>query len=436
MVPVYVMLALSFWFLFINVTLTGLWKNVKDNTQVTGSSKISIDKSSITIKGKDDDKWFTLDVQWAFWEALEEWVEKAGQWIYDLWNTGLWIIGTLILRIFGVIVFWIAIMTALRTSSITKAVVEPLHAFGWQVWNLMAKSPQYLPVFWWQSMQSMQQVGASASTYYTSTKPWEAARWFMSKHWLFWNVWAWLEADKLIAALDNNSNIDTVAEHIKSTLKEAWSSASASMNEKVINSLLKVAQKYDVDWYKDKKASDIKNKKDEFVNLVKAIDGKFYTQKGKDIILDGSATTWNFTAKDYDKYIDSLKNWDASSWEQGANASIDVKITTWDVLKDNDGNNRVNVKVGGKGVWNLLVDDDGRITESNDVLVKRVRTAITQWLWKQIIDEIDSLNFTDDAKKEFKKSVIKDLYYNKKTQSYWIQKADGYEKVDNYDDIK
>jgi hypothetical protein len=29
---------------------------VKDNTQVTGSSKISIDKSSITIKGKDDDK--------------------------------------------------------------------------------------------------------------------------------------------------------------------------------------------------------------------------------------------------------------------------------------------------------------------------------------------------------------------------------------------
>jgi hypothetical protein len=30
-----------------------------------------------------------------------------------------------------------------------------------------------------------------------------------------------LEADKLIAALDNNSNIDTVAEHIKSTLKEA-----------------------------------------------------------------------------------------------------------------------------------------------------------------------------------------------------------------------
>jgi hypothetical protein len=79
-----------------------------------------------------------------------------------------WALGTLIMQLFWLAVLWISVMAALWSSKVTEAVVEPIASFGKQVWGLVAKSPQYLPVFGGQSMQSMKQTANSVSWHYQS----------------------------------------------------------------------------------------------------------------------------------------------------------------------------------------------------------------------------------------------------------------------------
>jgi malonyl CoA-acyl carrier protein transacylase len=49
-------------------------------------------------------------------------------------------------QVFGIAILWIAVMSALQKSEITKAVVEPIAAFGKSVGELAAKAPSYAPI--------------------------------------------------------------------------------------------------------------------------------------------------------------------------------------------------------------------------------------------------------------------------------------------------
>ena len=110
MVPVYVSAALAFGLVFIMVA--GTWVN---NT--------SWDTDKIEAWG------FSLTLIWVLWDKWE-------------WST-IW---QLIVQIFWIVILWIAVMAALKTSSTTWAIIEPIESFWKSVWQLAAKAPTYAPI--------------------------------------------------------------------------------------------------------------------------------------------------------------------------------------------------------------------------------------------------------------------------------------------------
>lgn len=148
MVPVYTMLALSFWLLFLYIvwnwmTSKTIWIDVfwvaiepdKDETKLT----IWVDnKFSLTIKAPKNET------------NISEFFKSISQ------NT-LWAVWVLIMQIFGIVILWWAVMAALRSSKITSAIVDPIYKFGENVWRVARTLPQYAPIFpGGQSMKSLE----------------------------------------------------------------------------------------------------------------------------------------------------------------------------------------------------------------------------------------------------------------------------------------
>ncbi|MDD3646319.1 MAG: hypothetical protein PHH06_02830 [Candidatus Gracilibacteria bacterium] len=151
-VPVYTMLALSFGLLFIYAAGNGMSYNgdYKDINTVkldepqgeNGEQTLTVGQFSLKIIGSPSNP------------------KNVTGFFDNISNKGMGVIGTLIMKIFGIVVLWGVLMAALRSNDITKAIVEPLHAFGTQVGGLVTKAPQYIPVFGGQSMKSLQTVAS------------------------------------------------------------------------------------------------------------------------------------------------------------------------------------------------------------------------------------------------------------------------------------
>ena len=110
MVPVYVSAALAFGLVFIMVAWSGINQNSdKENT--------------IEAWG------FSLTLIGVLWDS------EDGSTIWQL-----------IVQVFWIVILWIAVMAALRSSETTRAVVEPIAAFWKSVWELAAKAPTYAPI--------------------------------------------------------------------------------------------------------------------------------------------------------------------------------------------------------------------------------------------------------------------------------------------------
>lgn len=157
-VPVFAMLALSFWLLFLYVVWN--WMTTTDKTASAGiPTTINITKDSFKINE------ITLTLSWSV--STDQSITSFMQ---EIWNKWLWVIWSLILKIFGIVVLWWAVMAALRTNEITKAVVEPLYQFGSKVWELATKSPQYAPIFGGQSMESLSSAAWRVSSEFSSVQ--------------------------------------------------------------------------------------------------------------------------------------------------------------------------------------------------------------------------------------------------------------------------
>ena len=141
MVPVYTMLALSFWLLFLYVIWT--WMQVWD---WWGNSDVKITDNTLSVWW---DNGFQLKIEWTTWS-----IDSTTWLMASLWITWLWIVWSLILKVFGIVVLWWAIMAALRSSEITKTIVQPLHDFGSKVWQIATTAPANIPIFGGQSMNS------------------------------------------------------------------------------------------------------------------------------------------------------------------------------------------------------------------------------------------------------------------------------------------
>lgn len=178
LVPVYVVIALSFWLLFIYVILK--WIDAQSTWNLVWSSTFKIDSVWITIKWLTSEDDFRLNVEGAIWTNTADWISDAGWFLYNIWDSVLWIVWTLILQIFWIVVLRIAIMSALRTSDITKAVVEPIYQFGNQVWQLAAKAPTYAPVFGGKSATELSSAGSALQSSVHSHFTWKWSEWWQS----------------------------------------------------------------------------------------------------------------------------------------------------------------------------------------------------------------------------------------------------------------
>lgn len=119
LVPVYVSAALSFWLVFLFIASNGM---------VT---------SGALTDGRLEVWWTWIQFEWEFWDTQKDWALFAWGWSA---------IGKMIVEIFWIVILWIAVMAALRSSETTRAVVEPIAAFGKSVWELAAKAPTYAPI--------------------------------------------------------------------------------------------------------------------------------------------------------------------------------------------------------------------------------------------------------------------------------------------------
>lgn len=129
MVPVYTMLALSFWMLFIYVTWQWLAKT-------WWSDEIKVDGNKIMITDQAE-----LEIKWAI--ATDENITELAK---TIWWWALWIVWALILKIFWVVILWWTVMAALKQSKITESIIAPIASFWEKVWQLWATLPQYVPI--------------------------------------------------------------------------------------------------------------------------------------------------------------------------------------------------------------------------------------------------------------------------------------------------
>jgi hypothetical protein len=214
LVPVYVSGALAFWLLFIFVAWKSFWSeeglngwliwysDIKTNpvsyTPIDEGQPVPTALNTMTWSRITFMKDFHIDMYWEFWTSWKTWIKAL--WVL---KSGIW---TLIMQLFGIAVLWIAVMAALWASKITWAVVEPIAAFGKQVWGLVAKWPQYMPIFGGQSMESMKSAAWTVSGQLASTQATKGTTLANNTFgWIMWN-----EKSKKIQTISNqmptNSN--------------------------------------------------------------------------------------------------------------------------------------------------------------------------------------------------------------------------------------
>lgn len=133
LVPVYVCLALSFWYLFLLVAWEWM-ETWKINT--------------IIRDWKYEFAWFTLDINGAFWDT------STGQTANKKLISGFWsIIGKIIIELFGIAIIRLAIMAALKMADVTKSATESIAKLWRDAWNTIARLPAITPIpgTWWLS---------------------------------------------------------------------------------------------------------------------------------------------------------------------------------------------------------------------------------------------------------------------------------------------
>lgn len=142
LVPVFAMAALSFWMLFLYVVWK--WMTLESNGRDLPGVSITPGKESTILNIWSKKVWLEI-----IWPAVV--TENSTDFFSSLWNWALWIIGSLIIKVFGIVVLWWVMMAALQTSKVTEEIIKPLVDFWSQVWNVIQKAPMYAPILPWKA---------------------------------------------------------------------------------------------------------------------------------------------------------------------------------------------------------------------------------------------------------------------------------------------
>lgn len=127
MVPVYVAAALSFWLMFLFVIWQWLAKDTWEN------KNFNLDKFQIWT--------VTIEINWSAAGSVNK--DNVFSTIFWELKSLLWY---LMLKMFGLAFLWMAVMAALKQSTITWNMIKPIEDFGWQVGKFVMESPKYIPI--------------------------------------------------------------------------------------------------------------------------------------------------------------------------------------------------------------------------------------------------------------------------------------------------
>jgi len=316
LVPVYVSAALSFGLLFIMVSSHGMqdWNFL---------SKCSWEPFNIQWEKAQSAEcmkigWFTFGIKWAHsWNT---------SWSWDF----SWAFWKLIMELFGIVILWIAIMTALKQSEITNKITQPIQEFWWNVWNLIAKSPMYAPIIptgtWWLSAKWLAQVWSTATSYYESASR-ETGTDFIKQQWLF-GQWIDLSTkslnalDALKANPDNPLANKQVWDKFKEAFREWRTTSELSSNKNFVNLLqTTLANSWDKDLVELSKSVRVGDQRS-VVKWIAALDhladDKFRTQSWWSLI--DTNYKWNYDALTV-RELDRLLGWGKSDAEEAEASS-------------------------------------------------------------------------------------------------------------------
>lgn len=212
MVPVYVAAALSFGLTFILVASQGL-----QDSGVQTDETIEVGGFSLTIEG-------------AHGSGKDAEGERSP-------------IAKLIVELFGVAILWIAVMAALKSSSVTGAVVEPIAQFGKSVGQLAKAAPTYMPILPQSlggSVAGLGQMGQTMQSNIESamrSKGTEAAQKFWSEG-MQQSMQLSNEAQNALSRLSRGNPQDKYSlEALKNAIQQGKDTNSIASNEKMVDLL-------------------------------------------------------------------------------------------------------------------------------------------------------------------------------------------------------
>ncbi len=214
MVPVYVSWALAFWLLFISVVWS--WLENSPNTNLIHIEKNENDSSTLTILWT-----YHFTFNWTFGSTGNK---EAAEDVNQLFATGLWALWVMILNMFWLVVLWLWVMAALKSSKITANIIEPISSLWDSAWKLMANAPKYIPIFpgghtmqWlWNAGNTMENV-VRQNALWKSNELWQAIWWAVSSA-------MWLQNTELTRALNTqNTRLKQIAWLVKSkNYEKTW----------------------------------------------------------------------------------------------------------------------------------------------------------------------------------------------------------------------
>lgn len=386
LVPVYVSLALSFGLLFLYMAgQSAIFKapTIKDeNGNITKpSSKLSIGWA------------FSLEIKWTGWDnALSD-------------------IGEIIMKMFGLVILWMWVMTALKQSQITAQIISPIEQFGTQVWSLVAKAPMYAPVIpgiWWgwaKSIASLWKLPGLVQWSIANKNAKDANELF--KHTPF--------ADQSNITTNLTTAMNNLASHTNPEWIQKWVDAIFAAVEwkadklyqlpawqQALFQLMKSA-KIEVDWIE--KSSDIMSPA-RVTAIFDTLENK--DSKYADILKNGKAGAIWWDIKNEVRKARRHKEWDTSdttSTKTQVNKTINLDI---------NGNTLSGKLITRNSVWeisSLWISD-------NNVAEKLFKANINEKWYADLVSEHD---FTADVKKElakyFKKEGDKIVFDSKWTST-------------------
>ncbi len=418
MVPVYVSGALWFGLLFIFVAWN--WFATENNTLNTVIEFWDEWEYSHIILFPESGNSFKVSIKW------EKGSESATK-MNNVLNWSKWIFWEILMQLFWLAILWISVMAALKWSKITEAVVQPIADFGKQVWSLVAKSPQYAPVFGWKSATEL---STAASTVSSSVQGHYNTKW--TQWWEnlspFWGnnttKMSGINASHTSWAWSDQTHVDA---HIKDFWKHIKELKGTLVNSSEREKFMEMIKMQFWDKLHDK-VKDSKNEQDFFTNFKK---------NSSEISTAGWNQIWtNVLAhiRTKDDFAEYFEKW-TSSDESWSTRETDIKAgSSW---YDNDWNTWANYSLKDWSTINVkVVDWIKQVVDGWDNLAK----LIVQWMsedgMKNILWKMN-INSETEVNKTYEKILETGIYTDWKWKYSLSETVGGksYTKVNNKDQL-